>query len=427
MARQPRALRPSVVVSGMVLVLLVWWLREPIRERLVQWAVMSNRAPSAGAVSRMIQNASDPRQALFTAWEGGGVVHRQVAIRHLPRLFPVDDVLPPEAEATLVSAAYDADVSVREVALSVLAERDHALLPSIAVGQLEDVDPEVRLLGLRYLKLAPSRVGVPLGVELFDDPDLRVVNHALRLIERWSGEDFGVALSDTVKVVDPVSGLAVYQEAGVANVRAALVQARGWWQLHEADFPPVDLASVPVGQKPRLVSPGDFALRDLEGQTVRLSDFRGRTVLINFWTTWCTACVAEIPALIALQEKHIDELVVLGVSLDFVPDSHGHLGGHAAVEDQGHSDGHHDDEESARAARTRVRRKVERIADLRGVNYPILLDEHNEVGGLFNGGELPTTVIIDGQGVMRRRFIGARAVEVFEAMVQRLGDEGINP
>jgi len=155
----------------------------------------------------------------------------------------------------------------------------------------------------------------------------------------------------------------------------------------------------------------------LNGQTVRLSDFRGKVVLINFWTTWCTACVSEMPELIALQKKHADELVIIGVSLDYVPDSHGHIGGHAAVEEQKHSNGDQDDHEATAAAMKRVREKVARTVKARGINYPILLDEKNEVGGRFNGGELPTTVIVDAQGNVRRRFIGARSLPVFEAML----------
>ena len=46
-----------------------------------------------------------------------------------------------------------------------------------------------------------------------------------------------------------------------------------------------------------------------------------------------------------------------------------------------------------------------------------LLDEHNEVGGRYNGGELPTTVLVDAQGNVRRRFIGARGIVVFEAVI----------
>ena len=65
----------------------------------------------------------------------------------------------------------------------------------------------------------------------------------------------------------------------------------------------------------------------------------------------------------------------------------------------------------------KIRDKVIRTVKARGINYPVLLDEHNEVGGRFNGGALPTTVIVDAQGEVRRRFVGARSLPVFEAMI----------
>jgi hypothetical protein len=61
--------------------------------------------------------------------------------------------------------------------------------------------------------------------------------------------------------------------------------------------------------------------------------------------------------------------------------------------------------------------KVAHTAKARHINYPVFLDKHNEVGGRYNGGELPTTVIVDAQGNVRRRFIGARNPSVFEAMI----------
>jgi hypothetical protein len=69
-----------------------------------------------------------------------------------------------------------------------------------------------------------------------------------------------------------------------------------------------------------------------------------------------------------------------------------------------------------------VREKVARTVKVRGINYPILLDEKNEIGGRFNGGELPTTVIVDANGNVRRRFVGARSLPVFEAMILEAGE-----
>jgi len=156
------------------------------------------------------------------------------------------------------------------------------------------------------------------------------------------------------------------------------------------DLPPGTVTGQPA------LTVEDFSLRDLDGRPVRLSDFRGKVVLINFWTTWCTACVSEMPELIALQKKHENDLAVIGVSLDFVPT---------------------DDGDTDTSSPEKVRANIIRTAKAHGINYPVLLDEHFEVGGRFNGGELPTTVIVDANGHIRRRFIGARELSVFEAMI----------
>jgi peroxiredoxin len=60
----------------------------------------------------------------------------------------------------------------------------------------------------------------------------------------------------------------------------------------------------------------DFTLTDASGQSVRLSDFRGKVVLLNFWTTACRQCDGEIPWFMEFQQTYRDNLVVLGVSLD---------------------------------------------------------------------------------------------------------------
>ena len=59
-----------------------------------------------------------------------------------------------------------------------------------------------------------------------------------------------------------------------------------------------------------------FTARDLDGRLVSPADWRGKVTIVNFWATWCGPCRAEIPALIAMQEKYRDRLQVIGVSED---------------------------------------------------------------------------------------------------------------
>jgi thiol-disulfide isomerase/thioredoxin len=65
----------------------------------------------------------------------------------------------------------------------------------------------------------------------------------------------------------------------------------------------------------------DFTLKDMNGADVRLADYRGRPLIINFWATWCGPCKEEIPALIELAAKYKSNgLAVLGVSIDDKPE-----------------------------------------------------------------------------------------------------------
>ncbi len=60
----------------------------------------------------------------------------------------------------------------------------------------------------------------------------------------------------------------------------------------------------------------NFKLTDADGNTVKLSNYRGKVVLLNFWATWCAPCKAEVPWFVDLQKEYADDLVVLGVSFD---------------------------------------------------------------------------------------------------------------
>jgi len=63
-----------------------------------------------------------------------------------------------------------------------------------------------------------------------------------------------------------------------------------------------------------------FTLKDLHGADVRLADFKGRPIVLNFWATWCGPCRAEIPALNEMADRYkADKLAVFGISVDDAP------------------------------------------------------------------------------------------------------------
>ena len=210
-------------------------------------------------------------------------------------------------------------------------------------------------------------------------------------MENWTGQNFGVRLVETVPGENKETGLIEFDKETIARAEAGAARAKVWWAAHKGEFAAIHL-EVPAGALAAMeaVPAGDFSASAAEGKRVRLSDFRGKVVLINFWTTWCTACV-EMPELIALQKRHQEGLVVLGMSLDGTAD---------------------DDDKNGAGERTtpaELRQKVARVAKARGLSYTILLDDRDNAGGRFNGGELPTSVIVDEAGNVRGAGLSVRA------------------
>lgn len=129
----------------------------------------------------------------------------------------------------------------------------------------------------------------------------------------------------------------------------------------------------------------DFALKQLNGETFRLSDHRGNVVAINFWATWCPPCREEIPDLIELQEEMNEEVLFVGVSLD-----------------EGGPE------------------KVRTFAEEFGINYPIVIDDGTvaQKYGPIRG--IPTTFLVDREGRVRVRSIGLLTKENLRPVLRAL-------
>jgi thiol-disulfide isomerase/thioredoxin len=157
----------------------------------------------------------------------------------------------------------------------------------------------------------------------------------------------------------------------VVVVAIAVMLIGGQYLVHKGERSGTITAG---GPKPGTVAP-DFALESLDGKTVRLSDFRGKAVLLNFWATWCEPCKLEMPWFVELEKQYGPQgLAVVGVAMD----------------DSGKD-------------------KVAKFAKEMGVNYPVLLGKES-VGEEYGGLEyLPTSFYIDRDGKVVQRVFGLRS------------------
>ena len=130
----------------------------------------------------------------------------------------------------------------------------------------------------------------------------------------------------------------------------------------------------------------DFQLTDLQGHTLKLSDLRGKAVVLNFWATWCPPCKEEIPWFVELQKRYgAQGLQVVGVSMD---------------------DGNKKD--------------VEQFAAENSINYPVLFGKE-QVAEQYGGIDyLPTTFYIDRNGIVLNRVFGQPGREEIEQNIQRV-------
>ena len=136
----------------------------------------------------------------------------------------------------------------------------------------------------------------------------------------------------------------------------------------------------------------DFSAATTAGKELKLSDYKGKVVILDFWATWCPPCRAEIPSFVDLAKEHAkDGLVVIGISLDQDPE------------------------------------KLKAFLEENHVEYPVVLDGDHAISTLYRevpGTEglegIPTTLIIDRAGMVRKVLVGGHEKEAFEELIAPL-------
>lgn len=127
------------------------------------------------------------------------------------------------------------------------------------------------------------------------------------------------------------------------------------------------------------VSAPPVQFTDMSGKTHRLSDFRGKTIILNFWASWCAPCVKEFPALLAAAQKHSETSVLIALSADLTDEPITEF----------------------------IRQLEAQNLPVKAPNVIIARDREDIAGKTFQISEFPVTFVIDGQGSIRTRLVGA--------------------
>ena len=173
---------------------------------------------------------------------------------------------------------------------------------------------------------------------------------------------------------------------------ASLLLVFGFNKVRETPTPEMLAAAKMKGQKAH-----EFALSTIDSKRIRLSDLRGRAVVLNFWATWCEPCKVEMPWFMELQKQYGPQgLQVVGVEMN----------DDAAVED------------------------VASVAKSMGIAYPILVGKRAEQNAIANdyGGIafLPETVFITRDGKVSEKTIGLKSKSEIEESSRKARAQGPN-
>lgn len=388
-------------------VAVIGW--KPLRSELMMSLALRQDAPSDAVLSELTNQSSHRDRTLERLWRSGNLAARLFVAEYLMAHRHTEPALVRKLEAIVKEAALDADVAVRERALNILAQSQQSEHLTLLRQQLSDADPAVRVLGLQQLQRVADSNSVPAAIRLLADPDPRVVVAAALALRRATGLDFGIRASHALPQFGRMGG----EPPGkphLAAIQAGVKRWREWWALHREEFSePANSFPLAIGFLPAK----DFQVEDVEGRLVRLSDFRGKVVLLCFWKLGDDASFDDLAVLKQLQDQQAQRLTVLGVAFAPAVEPQDDCGGHEHQHGHVHSPSAGVDSAATKSA---VRDLVTRMK----INHPVLVDARGTAVFRYNVQEVPTYALIDAQGNLRRRFTGSRELAVWTAMILEL-------
>lgn len=198
----------------------------------------------------------------------------------------------------------------------------------------------------------------------------------------------GASTDPTFAPPKAVIGLAVVTSALVlpGSALACALAFRCRRRMQGIVFAAMMIAIWPLSVLGQEVKAPQFALKDVNGRTVRLSDYHGKVVLINFWATWCPPCRVEVPDLVRLQNEHGKQgLQIIGIT--YPPER---------------------------------KTRVQKFARSQKVNYPMILGTRETKNRFSSDETLPLTVVINRDGKVSDIISGILLREEFEEKIKPL-------
>lgn len=405
-----RKTRRSILFGGSAFILaaIVFW--RPVQQRFLTYLLLRTEAPSEEVLSGAVQQAGNPSSLLMGLWMTQRIPQRQFVLSYLSRVSTSKPDLFRSLEPLVLEAVEDPDITTRESAFAALMRVKHPQLRALAREQLSDADPAARLMGLQTLRGIADSNDVSIAMRLLDDPEPRVVVAAALVLRQATGQDFGIRTGHALPQFTCIETNPP-PAPDLPAINRGVQRWHEWWSRHQTEFP-IPSASPVVHRRAARLATANFTLEDSAGKPVKLSQFRGKTVLLSFWSLGSPASLDDAPALTTLQQRNPDSLAVVGICVPAAPscaDEHEH--GHD------HANHHHDESTGGGAGREHMTCFVLDAAKRLKINYPMLVDTKGAIGLRFNIEDLPAYVLIDSDGMVRRRFVGFRTEQALTAMV----------